>query len=118
MTDRPDSARRGRTAPPRRARAAIQSSHRPAGQPRPWQQVSTLRLETFSDGVFAIAVTLLALQLHPPNLTGVTTAGAVLHASASSSDPHGWWCHRRGVHPWRRLGVTSRCMGGVTCGWM
>ena len=44
--------------------------------------MSAIRLETFSDGVFAIAVTLLALQLHPPNLAEATTAGAVLHALA------------------------------------
>jgi hypothetical protein len=29
-------------------------------------RVSTIRLETFNDSVFAIAVTLLALQFHPP----------------------------------------------------
>jgi uncharacterized membrane protein len=60
-------------------------------QPRPWGRVSTIRLETFSDGVFAIAVTLLALQLHPPNLAGATTAGAVLHALAQQRRPFGFY---------------------------
>jgi uncharacterized membrane protein len=53
--------------------------------------VSTVRLETFSDGVFAIAVTLLALQLHPPNLGGATTAGAVLHALAQQRRQFGFY---------------------------
>ena len=69
----------------------MQSSHFPAGQPRPWRQVSTIRLETFSDGVFAIAVTLLALQLHPPDLAGATTAGAVLHALGRQLRPFGFY---------------------------
>lgn len=63
----------------------------PAGQPRPWSRVSTFRLETFSDGVFAIAVTLLALQLHPPDLAGATTAGAVLHALGRQLRPFGFY---------------------------
>lgn len=53
--------------------------------------MSTVRLETFSDGVFAIAVTLLALQLHPPNLGGATTAGAVLHALAQQRRQFGFY---------------------------
>ena len=63
----------------------------PAGQPRPWSRVSTFRLETFSDGVFAIAVTLLALQLKRPNLEGATTAGAVLHALAQQRRQFGFY---------------------------
>jgi uncharacterized membrane protein len=69
----------------------MQPSHRPAGKPRPWRQVSSIRLETFSDGVFAIAVTLLALQLHPPDLGGATTAGAVLHALAQQLRQFGFY---------------------------
>ena len=61
----------------------------PADLSRPWGRVSTVRLETFSDGVFAIAVTLLALQLHPPDLAGATTAGAVLHALGRQLRPCG-----------------------------
>jgi uncharacterized membrane protein len=60
-------------------------------QPPPPGQVSTIRLETFSDGVFAIAVTLLALQLHPPDLAGATTAGAVLHALGRQLRPFGFY---------------------------
>ncbi len=59
--------------------------------PRPWGRVSTIRLETFSDGVFAIAVTLLALQLHPPNLGRATTTGAVLHALGQQARPFGFY---------------------------
>jgi uncharacterized membrane protein len=59
--------------------------------PRPWGRVSTIRLETFSDGVFAIAVTLLALQLHPPDLGRATTAGAVLHALGQQARPFGFY---------------------------
>src|SRR5215211_7550445 len=59
--------------------------------PRPWGRVSTMRLETFSDGVFAIAVTLLAIQLHPLNLGQATTAGAVLHALAQQRRPFGFY---------------------------
>jgi uncharacterized membrane protein len=63
----------------------------PADLSRPWGRVSTIRLETFSDGVFAIAVTLLALQLHPPDLAGAATAGAVLHALGRQLRPFGFY---------------------------
>ena len=63
----------------------------PADLSRPWGRVSTILLETFSDGVFAIAVTLLALQLHPPDLAGATTAGAVLHALGRQLRPFGFY---------------------------
>jgi len=63
----------------------------PADLSRPWGRVSTIRLETFSDGVFAIAVTLLALQLHPPDLAGATTAGEVLHALGRQLRPFGFY---------------------------
>ena len=64
---------------------------RPSSLTQPWGRVSTIRLETFSDGVFAIAVTLLALQLHPPNLGGATTAGAVLHALGQQRRQFGFY---------------------------
>jgi uncharacterized membrane protein len=41
--------------------------------------------------VFAIAVTLLALQLHPPDLAGAATAGAVLHALGRQLRPFGFY---------------------------
>src|SRR5512133_332089 len=43
------------------------------------------------DSVVAIAVTLLALQLHPPNLGGATTTGAVLHALAQQRRQFGFY---------------------------
>jgi uncharacterized membrane protein len=69
----------------------MQPSRDRPSQPRPWGRVSTIRLETFSDGVFAIAVTLLALQLKRPNLDGATTAGAVLHALAQQRRQFGFY---------------------------
>jgi uncharacterized membrane protein len=53
--------------------------------------LSSLRLEAFSDGVFAIAITLLALQLRPPDLAGVTTVGGVLHALAEQRVQFGYY---------------------------
>ena len=64
---------------------------RPSSPARPWGRISTMRLETFSDGVFAIAVTLLALQLHPPDLGGATTTGAVLHALGQQRRQFGFY---------------------------
>jgi uncharacterized membrane protein len=59
--------------------------------PRPLHRMSSLRLEAFSDGVFAIAITLLALQLRPPNLDGATTVGGVLHALAEQRVQFGYY---------------------------
>jgi uncharacterized membrane protein len=69
----------------------MQPNHDPPSQPRSWDRVSTIRLETFSDGVFAIAVTLLALQLQRPSLGGATTAGAVLDALAQQLRQFGFY---------------------------
>jgi uncharacterized membrane protein len=69
----------------------MQPNDHPRSQPRPWGRVSTIRLETFSDSVFAIAVTLLALQLHPPNLAEATSVGAVLHALAQQLRQFGFY---------------------------
>ena len=69
----------------------MQPNDDPPSQARPWGRVSTIRLETFSDGVFAIAVTLLALQLHPPDLAGAGTAGEVLHALSRQARQFGFY---------------------------
>jgi hypothetical protein len=58
----------------------------PPSLPRPWGRVSKLRLEAFSDGVFAITVPLLALQLNPPDLAGAGTAGRSCMPWAGRSD--------------------------------
>jgi uncharacterized membrane protein len=96
-----------------------------SSQPRPWDRVSTYRLETFSDGVFAIAVTLLALQLKRPDLEGATTAGAVLHALAEQRRQFAfyaltflltgdlWSAHHQLLDPWRPMAGGCR---RPTCG--
>jgi uncharacterized membrane protein len=46
------------------------------------------RLLTLSDGVFAIAMTLLALDLKPPNLSGHVTNQELIHALAQHTDSY------------------------------
>jgi uncharacterized membrane protein len=46
------------------------------------------RLLTLSDGVFAIAMTLLALDLKPPNLSGHVTNQHLIHALAQHTDSY------------------------------
>jgi uncharacterized membrane protein len=63
----------------------------PERGPQQLHRVSSQRLEAFSDGVFAIAITLLAIQLRPPNLDGITTIGGVLHALAEQRVQFGYY---------------------------
>lgn len=62
-----------------------------AERARPLRRLSSVRLETFSDGVFAIAVTLLAVQLRPPNLDGVTTVGGLIQALFEQRTQFGYY---------------------------
>jgi uncharacterized membrane protein len=59
-----------------------------AGIPQKTEDNSLGRLLTLSDGVFAIAMTLLALDLRPPNLSGHVTNRQLIDALAQHTDSY------------------------------
>jgi uncharacterized membrane protein len=71
--------------------AASQQHSSRSERARSLRRLSSVRLETFSDGVFAIAVTLLAVQLRPPNLDGVTTVGGLMQALFEQRTQFGYY---------------------------
>jgi uncharacterized membrane protein len=71
---------------------AASQQHSGRSEPaRALRRLSSVRLEMFSDGVFAIAVTLLAVQLRPPNLDGVTTVGGLMQALFEQRTQFGYY---------------------------
>jgi len=83
------------------------------------------RIEAFSDGVLAIVITLLVLELHVPNV-GTALENRALLTSLLHLPPHSWltslvfWCVRCGGSRITTLStilcmLTKRCFGATTC---